>query len=300
LGDDVSIQAVAWALEQDLPARAKLCLVAIANHANHTTGYCWLEAETIAREASCSARSVWRFVGALARNGYIRKARRKGDDGKQRANDYWIMFGRPEAPWIKQGHEPDDDVEPDEGAKSGSQILGGGCPDPQQDGLPDDTVSYGQESNLDHPQPVEKPLLAYGPCATGVTRIESAEPSKTNPEKDARARDREPQGLITGPPRAYRPPPPLPEEPMGAIIADREAKQIFVYQGSRAWNAWCAHKFRKTGIRWSLTTTALIDGKWRSGWYFPSLFPPPETATGPPATITKDDQAFIDKQGGLG
>ena len=89
----MSIQAVAWALDQDLPARPKLVLVAIANHADHTNGYCWLKAETIAREASCSPRSVYNFVGALVRNGYMRKALRKGEDGKQRANDYWIMFG---------------------------------------------------------------------------------------------------------------------------------------------------------------------------------------------------------------
>jgi hypothetical protein len=109
----MSIQAVAWALEQDLPARPKLVLVSIANHANHVDGYCWLKAETIAKEAACTPRSIYNFVGALIRNGFIRKALRKGDDGKQRATDYWILFDREEKEWAHDAHlesnEADDD-----------------------------------------------------------------------------------------------------------------------------------------------------------------------------------------------
>ena len=77
----MSIQAVAWVLDrEELPARPKLVLVAIANHANHTDGYCWLKAETIAKEAACSPRAVFNFVGALIRNGYLRKAPARGAD----------------------------------------------------------------------------------------------------------------------------------------------------------------------------------------------------------------------------
>ena len=65
----MSIQAVAWALDQDLPARPKLVLVSIANHASHTDGYCWLKAETIAQEAACTPRSVYTYIGGLVRTG---------------------------------------------------------------------------------------------------------------------------------------------------------------------------------------------------------------------------------------
>src|SRR5690349_3688223 len=107
----MSIQAVAWALDQDLPARPKLVLVSIANHANHTDGYCWLKVETIAAEASCSERAVYNFIGDLIRNGFIRKAPRKGEDGKQRANDYWILINRPAAEWLKVGADDASDAD---------------------------------------------------------------------------------------------------------------------------------------------------------------------------------------------
>src|SRR3990167_3798215 len=115
----VSAQAMGWALDQpDIPGRPKLVLVAIANHADHTDGYCWLKAETIAREASCTPRSVFRFIGALIRNGYLRRAPRRGPDGKQRANDYWILFHREETAWDWQagleGQESDDSADENE------------------------------------------------------------------------------------------------------------------------------------------------------------------------------------------
>jgi hypothetical protein len=262
----VSIQAVAWALEQDLPARPKLVLVSIANHADHTTGYCWLRADTIAAEAACTSRAVYNFVGDLIRNGYIRKAQRKGDDGKQRANDYWILFNRQPADWIKD--------------RVPGEADGAGEPSEENDPGPQDVVAPGEhhscgEDDVSRPaEPVEMHAGSPGPHESTFTRKDSEEPSKTKP-KEARA-------SFAGPPRAYRPPPP---EPQGAV-ADREAKQIFVFKGSRAWEAWCDHKLRTTGVRWTLTTWATIDGRRREGWYFPGLFPP--SATGPPNNGTEE------------
>ena len=293
----MSIQAVAWVLDQELPARPKLVLISIANHADHTNGYCWLRAETIAAEAACTSRSVYRFIGALVRNGYLRKAPRRGDDGKQRANDYWMMFGRERVEWDwKRGLEGESDDEsdelPDEDAENEETTSRGVA------SLPQDRISHGEEV-VDKPQqPVDKHAVSVGPCDNRVSRYESAEPSKSKSEKDARALEGVASGLVSGPPRTYRPPPPAPEQPMGAIIADREAKQIFVYQGSRAWDAWVKYKRDINGIHWSLTTTSVVDGRRRIGWYFPSLFPPSSTGP-PPPSITGDDDEFM-KQQGLG
>jgi hypothetical protein len=280
----MSIQAVAWALDQDLPARPKLVLVAIANHADHTNGYCWLKASTIAKEGSCTPRSVYNFVGALIRNGYIRKALRKGEDGKQRATDYWIMFGREEKSWESAGHnEPSyADGEPDEGASDE--------PETQDVVEPDAHRSSGEtalpDERGDTRQPVEKHAGSSGPVESSFTRYESLEPSKINPRKDARASVCERPAYS---PRTYKPPPIEPPKPMGAIIADKEAKMIFVFEGSRAYDAWLPVMRKQTGVScWKLTTTTIIDGKSKRGWWFPSLFPP-ESKTDPPAVRSQQD-----------
>lgn len=281
----MSIQAVAWALEQDLPARPKLVLVSICNHADHTNGYAWLRSDTIAKEAACTVRSVFNYVGALVRNGYIRKAARKGDDGKQRANDYWIMFGREETPWEWGAHqdEPvsDDGTEETEESESEAQdVVSPHAPDScGEQGMP-----HAPGSHVEAPEVSQD---SSGPHAIGFTRYESAEPSKIKSKKES---------PLAGPPRSYRPPPPQPVEPEGAI-ADPKATQIFVYEGTRAWKAWVAEKSRQRGVNWRLTTTKIVDGRTKVGWYFPSLFPPERpAATGPPSpTMTEEDLRELQK-----
>lgn len=267
----MSIQAVAWVLDQDaddLPGKAKLVLVSIANHADHTNGYCWLNLDTIARESSMPVRSLFRYIGALVRNGFLRKELRKGKDGKQRATDYWVLFDRPPAKW-------------DWGAKAD----GAEDEEPQDVVDPSATVADGETDLADGDDGKTTPVLADGPSANGGTRY-IAEPSKTKPSKEE-----ESPGLhAPGPPRGYKPPP---VEPMGAIV-DPKAKQIFVIEGTRAWKAWVAHKQRTTGISFGLTTTAYIDGRHKRGWYFPTLFPP--DTTGPPIQSLSDqeDSDFVD------
>lgn len=262
----MSIQAVAWALEQeDIPARPKLVLVSICNHANHADGYCWLNVETIAHEAACSRRAVFNFVGDLIRNGYLRKAPKRGDDGKQRANDYWVLLHREPMPWhaVRAPDETDDpaplneaDIEPQDVA----------------DGV--HGVHAAPTVEIPVAEPVETPAGAPGPHASACTPIESAEPSKINPKSPAR------DPALTAATRGYRPPPPQP------IAADLNlpTKQIFVYAGTPAYAAWATHMANRNRTRaWSLTTRANIDGKWCTGWYFPSLFPPPDkSSTDPP------------------
>lgn len=278
----MSIQAVAWALEQDLPARAKLVLVSIANHADHTTGYCWLKAETIAREAACTPRSVYNYVGGLVRNGFIRKALRKGDDGKQRANDYWILFGRIQNPWDWGAH-PDENVGDGEASESEpSETEAQDVVPPSEGNSPGETAQPSERD--DSRQEATTHELSPGPRESAFTRLESAQPSKTKPK--------EAQHDFAAPPRTYRPPP---QQPQGAV-ADREAKQIFVYEHTPAYDAWAKEKGRASGVAWHLITTKIVDGKPRRGWYFPSLFPPERHAAGPPTQpeeLSEDDREFV-------
>lgn len=275
----MSIQAVGWALEQDLPARPKLVLVAICNHANHADGYCWLKAETIAREAACTPRSVYNFVGALVRNGFIRKELRKGEDGKQRSTDYWVLFDREEREWDPAAN-PDADEPESEASENQPSIPDAQDVVDRRNPMPAAEDPAPQERH-DTRQPVEMSPRSCGPQESGFRRIEE-EPSKINPKaRNARARVQD-RAL-----RSYRPPPP---QPMGHDLGTeyREPpKPLFVYEGTPAYEAWCKHRAREHGVpRWHLTTRALIDGQWRSGWYFPSLFPPARepaaAATGPP------------------
>lgn len=269
----MSIQAVAWALEQDLPARPKLVLVSIANHADHVTGYCWLKAETIAGESACTKRSVYRFIGGLIRNGYIRRQSKRGDDGKQRANDYWILFERADAKW-DWGAQLDSDDDPPDGDDDTTSCD------------PGDRISSGEEGAKDAPEPVDKHAVSSGPGDSGVTRKSLDEPSKSNPEKKTGAHS------FASAPRKYQPPPLAPDPPQGALHPDA-TKPIFVYAGTPAYDAWCEYKSRERGVAWKLKTTITVDGQHRTGWSFPTLFPPSrepakesaeaEKATGPPA-----------------
>lgn len=273
----MSIQAVAWALEQDLPARPKLVLVSLANHANHTDGYCWLKVETIAAEAACSHRAVYNFVGDLIRNGFIRKALRKGADGKQRANDYWILFHREAAPWVSARDAHDADPE---GEDLGPADEDAGAGAPQNVVEPHAPGASGESDVPSPPDPVDMHVCASGPHAHTCIPSESLEPSKTKPKSPAR------EGF-GAPPRRYQAPPP--PQPVVQGATGDPAEGVFVFKGTRAWDAWMQHRRRTRGIASAPTTLRTIDGRRREGWFFPTLFPP--DATGPPkeSDLTDDD-----------
>lgn len=273
----MSIQAVGWALEQNLPARPKLVLCALANRADHEDGYCWMKADRIGREAACSPRAVFNFIGDLIRNGYVRKAERVGDDGKQRANDYWILLDRdPSKPWNsdRTATSASETDEEEEATISGEPHAPGAC---------GESVDKSGDADCDTAPG------AVGPHASTCIRERIAEPSKTNPEKKDGAHP------FASAPRSYKPPPLAPEAPQGALHPNA-SKPIFVYAGTRAWDAWVAFKKRERGINWTLTTTITIEGQRRTGWSFPTLFPPDgspgseapdkQEATGPPSKIT--------------
>jgi len=255
----MSIQAVGWALDQDLPARPKLVLVSIANHANHADGYCFLRVDTIAREASCSPRAVHNFIGDLIRNGFVRKQQRRASDGRQRCNDYWILFGRQPAEWIKAGTR---DEEP--------EYEGDDAPEDEPQDVVEPTAqdAVGESGVPQASDTTQLPALAVGPTAPACSHKDSAEPSESKPEESA---------LLRGaPPRRYIAPKPPPPQPMGSVV-EGNRHLLFVRFGTPAYDAWAKVKAAEKGMAtWSLTVVK--DG--HRGWYFSTLFPP-QTKTEP-------------------
>jgi hypothetical protein len=87
----MSIEAVAWALDQDIrDPLAKLILISLANHADRTTGFCYPPMKLIAKEASCDRRTVIRKLPLLTDVGYIRIVPDR--EGKQRLAHYYQLL----------------------------------------------------------------------------------------------------------------------------------------------------------------------------------------------------------------
>jgi len=264
----MSIQAIEWALGQDLPPMQKLVLISIADHANKTDGYCWLKKETIAADASCSPRAVYNFVNDLIRNGYLRKAPCRGPDGRQRATNYWILLDREPAEWVGDQVRELNDL-PDE-ADTGDDRA------PQDVDEPEAHLATGSETHEEPLAAGQIPAGATGPQAPVCRHIDSAEPSKTNPKKV------EPPAAAS---RSYRPPPRPPPQPMGTITATGPGSVIFVFTGTPAYEAWQRLKERESGRPWNLQTTR--EG--RLGWYFPTLFPPDEARPSGETPLAADE-----------
>lgn len=89
----MSIQAVAWVLEQTIPDQgAKLVLISLANAHNAKSGRCYPSIEQIMVEASCSRATVKRKLAWLSENGWIKTQEAFDQTGRQLANSYTIQF----------------------------------------------------------------------------------------------------------------------------------------------------------------------------------------------------------------
>jgi hypothetical protein len=85
----MSLRAVLWVLEQDLPPVPKLILLVIASHASVQDGSCFPKISTIAREASLCPRTVHRNLPRLEERGLVRIERKY--QGKARLpHKYWL------------------------------------------------------------------------------------------------------------------------------------------------------------------------------------------------------------------
>lgn len=74
-----------------------------------------------------------------------------------------------------------------------------------------------------------------------------------------------------------------PEEKVDRQTAAKVAKQsvgagpaerVFVIEGTKAWAAWMTYRRNVEGKPSCPTTSHIVEGRSRDGWWFPSLFPP--------------------------
>src|SRR5262252_3712468 len=297
----VSIQAVAWALEQQIPAGPKLVLVALANHADHSTGLCWPSVTLIAHEASCSPRAVYRFVADLSRNGFVMVEKKRGKDGKQRSNNYWLLLDRLPLAWsaVPSSHTQDADEKSDEEQEIVSSAV--------HEDEPGDSVSPGEDAAPEMPAESLTPGVnvqpgdteSPGPSASGVTRQESSlEPSYLEPSPRPAFR------AGAAPTRYDASARPTAIASAAAEEARRRSKPVFVIEGTRAFKAWQEFKTREWNRRirlhgkivlaeWHAATMAVVNGKNVRGWYFPTLFPPESPRDSP--LMTRADCAEVER-----
>ena len=251
----MSAQAMGWALDQSIPSRAKLLLVALANHADQTTGYCWPSIDTLMRETSMSRRAVFGYLGALRRNGYVESKPAHGKDGRQRSNDYWILFDRAEAEWQH--------LKTDEENYSTSELPAD--EDTKIAPLPENVAKTIPAPPRDNPC---TPIIEPSDSNRQTLQLIDGQQLKLGLPKDfsSNARLRE-------------------QERLQAAEEARKAGLIGVIEGSKPW---FAHV--REGHSPTLVGTVIIDGKRHRGWYFSSLYPP--KATGPPLPnlLTEEDE----------
>lgn len=83
----MSVQALGWVLDHSTTEGvARLCLIALANHADKETGECWVSIATVAREANCHVDTAKRTIAQLHKAGHIDRAIQASPDSRQRAD----------------------------------------------------------------------------------------------------------------------------------------------------------------------------------------------------------------------
>lgn len=263
----MSIQAVAWALSQKIPGTNKLVLIALANYADEETGHCWPSVEKIAKQASCSPRSVHSYIGALRRNGFLDVRSGRSKAGTVRTNDYWLLMDRAPAPWDAAKGIKSDDHEPDEETpqvEESTECISANLAD-FADGISANTLqTKHQESNHQESS--------------------IADSSEGAPEKKE-----------TPPPRAAPQPPGFDpnarkaeQARLSAAEEARTRKRFPVIEGTKAWEAHV-----QAGHPRTLVANIVVDGKRQRGWEFPTLFPPKSTGPPPNSLMTPADEAEL-------
>lgn len=277
----MSVQALGWAFQQEIRNRAKTVLLALANHADHTSGYCYPGIELIMKEASVSRASAYSFISALKRNDYITVKITKERNGR-RCYHFWLHFDRMDRPWINAKDEENDfsddtetqDIE--ESPKSGLHEI---PPRVQNLETPVQDLDSGVQ-NLDSAyimlEPSDKPLIPEQVDSPAST-ASAPPPLPPQPQAD------KPKAAERTRPHGFDPDKRRRElERLKAAEEARRPQLQPVIEGSEPWFAWLKYKNPQTGRCHPPTLTTTIDVKGRSdrGWYFPTLWPPKET--GPP------------------
>ncbi len=107
----MSIKAMGWAWDQNVPAKLKLVLLALADHSDDE-GYCWPGVTGVARKCGLSESTVHRGVANLKALGLLRVEPQFRKNGAQATNLYQLV--------LHQGG-----CQPDSGGVSGLRQRGG-------------------------------------------------------------------------------------------------------------------------------------------------------------------------------
>lgn len=87
----MSIRAIAWAFEQDVPPTSKLVLLKLADNANDE-GWCWPAQSTLARHTSLTRETVNRHISKLEAAGLL-AVKRRTQEGVNLPNYYRLNLG---------------------------------------------------------------------------------------------------------------------------------------------------------------------------------------------------------------
>lgn len=124
----MSLQAMLWASNLEIPSTRKLVLMIMGDHAN-TKNECWPSRSKLARRCSLSVGTIDRCIEDAETWGLIEKELRQHESGKKRSNKYTLRLDRAAPPDAMDGSgvEPtpdDEDESDDETTTSGRDAEG--------------------------------------------------------------------------------------------------------------------------------------------------------------------------------
>jgi hypothetical protein len=192
----MSHEASGWAFRQELPAKVKIVLVALADQASEINGHvCYgrRHMKYLAKKSSCGERTLYRYLAALIRNGYLLR-----DSGKAKGqeNELYLQMDREAASYGKwtwkagepEANEADDDPQD---IAAGSAKSEGGSAKTEEDksahfgipGLPHRVAeSESLESTKEHRPADEKPLIGFSRQAQELERASGRAQAQKNLE----------------------------------------------------------------------------------------------------------------------
>lgn len=120
----MSVEAMSWAFRQPVePSAAKFILVALGNFADEA-GYCFPSQQRLADDTSQSVRSVRLHLANLEREGWIRREKRRRQDGTNASDGFRLCWDN--RPAAKSAASTNDEQENDQRQNSPAADLTSG------------------------------------------------------------------------------------------------------------------------------------------------------------------------------
>ena len=87
----MSFQAMAWAVNIDLPPTEKLVVLMLANRSSNDDWCCWPSINNLAKECGCSRRNIIYTIKKLEEKGILRVERSKKSSDENNVNKYFLV-----------------------------------------------------------------------------------------------------------------------------------------------------------------------------------------------------------------